>query len=394
MMLDIPTLMVMGSFVAACSGSVLIGSWWLNQQPPALLHWGGGSLVAAAGILSLAFGAVWHDPLLLVLGNILMPLAAGLQWQGARLYDRKSTPLTVVLGGAVLVILAAAIPSARGALAGLGLVLNTLYLMATAVAFWQARTPQLPARWPMILFMCVHAAVMFIGAGTVVTGAFTHAPPLLSMFGIIHFESILFSIGSAMCLVALVKGRNEAAARYDAGIDSLTGIANRASFIASAEQALAQCRKDGVPASVVMFDLDRFKAVNDTHGHAIGDAVIRKFCGVVNMALRPNDIFGRLGGEEFALVLPRSGVEPAMIRADRIRAAFAEEGRVVKEIAVKATVSCGIAVSVIGDATLSALLEQADEALYRAKSEGRNRVRRGGQAALDEEPTAPVIRVA
>ena len=69
----------------------------------------------------------------------------------------------------------------------------------------------------------------------------------------------------------------------------------------------------------MMFDLDRFKTINDTHGHAAGDAVIRRFCENTIAALRPNDVFGRLGGEEFAVVLPGSGIEAAHVRAERIR---------------------------------------------------------------------------
>ena len=70
-------------------------------------------------------------------------------------------------------------------------------------------------------------------------------------------------------------------------------------------------RRDGAPVSVMMFDLDRFKAVNDRHGHAVGDAVIRKFCEITTAAIRPNDVFGRIGGEEFAVVLPGSSIEAA-----------------------------------------------------------------------------------
>src|SRR5581483_5706205 len=93
-------------------------------------------------------------------------------------------------------------------------------------------------------------------------------------------------------------------------IDALTGVANRASFTESATRMLERCRREGTPASVMMFDLDKFKIVNDRYGHAVG-------------ALRQTDVFGRIGGEEFAAVLPGTSIEAAFVRAERIRAAFA-----------------------------------------------------------------------
>jgi diguanylate cyclase (GGDEF)-like protein len=205
------------------------------------------------------------------------------------------------------------------------------------------------------------------------------APPVMSLFGFIHFESIVFAIGTAVCIVALVKERNEAASRTAANIDSLTGIANRTAFMESGERILERCRRDSAPVSVMMFDLDRFKAVNDTYGHAVGDLVIRKFCEAAARALRPNDVFGRLGGEEFAMVLPGSGIEAAAVRAERICASFAENCRFIDGHGVNATVSGGVSASVNGEHTLSALLEYSDIALYRAKAEGRNRVMRADQ---------------
>jgi diguanylate cyclase (GGDEF)-like protein len=142
-----------------------------------------------------------------------------------------------------------------------------------------------------------------------------------------------------------------------------------------------------------MFDLDHFKDVNDTLGHPIGDAVIRKFCEVAAIVLRPNDVFGRIGGEEFAVVLPGSSIEAACARAERIRESFAEKCLFVGDHQVNTTVSGGVSMSVNGEQPLSALLKYADVALYRAKAEGRNRVRRADQPKI-EGGLSNVIRVA
>ena len=156
---------------------------------------------------------------------------------------------------------------------------------------------------------------------------------------------------------------------------------------------MERCRRSGAPVSVMMFDLDRFKAVNDSHGHAIGDAVIRKFCEITTAALRPNDVFGRLGGEEFAVVLPGSSIEAAYARAERIRASFAESCQFVQGRQVNATVSGGVSVSLNAGQTLDGLLEDSDFALYGAKADGRNRIRRADQNKPDDG-MSNVFRVA
>ena len=150
---------------------------------------------------------------------------------------------------------------------------------------------------------------------------------------------------------------------------------------------------DGAPVSVMMFDLDRFKSINDTHGHAVGDAVIRKFCEVTAAGLRPTDAFGRIGGEEFAVALAGSSIEVALVRAERIRMAFADNCKQVSGRQVNATVSCGVSISEHGGETLAMLLEQSDIALYCAKGEGRNRVRRANHSPPRGDPPT-VIRVA
>jgi diguanylate cyclase (GGDEF)-like protein len=176
-----------------------------------------------------------------------------------------------------------------------------------------------------------------------------------------------------------------------ARIDPLTGILNRGAFMERAERVMERCRRNGSPVSVMMFDLDRFKSINDAHGHGAGDTVIRTFCEISAAALRPSDVFGRMGGEEFAVALPGSSIEAAQVRAERICLSFAASCRFVSGYRVDATVCCGISVSLNAQETLVSLLEQADTALYRAKTGGRNRVMRAGQPA---QFTSNVIRVA
>jgi diguanylate cyclase (GGDEF)-like protein len=392
MNLDVPTLMAMESFVAICAGVILLMAWSGNRKEPALGLWGLSDILIAAGIFGLILGGARNDPLIMVGAGIGMVFAQGLQWKAARLFGGKPAPFGVVILGAAVAFCASFIPVIQNFGASLGLAFSAVYLIATIVALWPAGKLILPARWPIIGFAAAHAAVLSIGAYATWNGVHGMMPPIVSSFGLIHFESIIYALGTAVFLLALVKERSEAVARIAAGVDSLTGIANRAAFMDAAEKIMAQCRRDNAPVSVIMFDLDAFKAVNDTYGHAVGDSVIQKFCAVTAAMLRPDDVFGRLGGEEFAVVLPRSSIEPAFVRAERIRVGFAEACRMLENGKTNATVSGGVAVGVNADMTLRALLKFSDEALYQAKAAGRNRIRRAGQLGLDGGSS--IIRVA
>ena len=393
--LDIPTLMAMGSFVAACAGAILLLVWLQNRRITALAIWGLADIITAGGILSLMLGKALNEPLGSILGSHLLLLAAGLTWKAARTFDAKPAPLVLAVLGAVVTALASGLPGMQHVITSLGAVTNAVYMFAAATAFWLGRKERLPARWPIIVFTSVHATVLLTGAWTIFNGGTgeDQVPPLLSMFGLIHFESIIFALGTVVFILALIRERGEAASTMAAHIDSLTGILNRGAFMESAGRVVERCRRDSAPVAVMMFDLDRFKTVNDTHGHAIGDLVIQKFCEVTAAALRPNDVFGRMGGEEFAVALPGSGIEAAYARAERIRASFAENCRFVGEHRVDATVSSGVSVSGNAEHTLSALLEYSDIALYRAKAEGRNCVKRADQPK-PKGGFSTVIRVA
>ena len=290
--------------------------------------------------------------------------------------------------------LAGIVPGLRSIAGSLSLTAGAVYSIATATTLWPSKE-RLAARWPLVGLSALHAAALLIGTYSTVSGSTGQdvVPSITSLFGFIYFESIIFALGTSVFILALVKERNEAVGVTAGRTDALTGIANRVSFLESAGRVLERCRLESAPVSVMMFDLDRFKAVNDGHGHAVGDAVIRKFCEIVTTALLPNDVFGRMGGEEFAVVLPGSSIESAYVRADRMRASFASVCRFAVDRQVDATVSCGLSASLYSEQTLTTLLEDADIALYRAKSEGRNRVKRADQSK-PEGGLSTVIRVA
>jgi diguanylate cyclase (GGDEF)-like protein len=377
MHLDLLTLVAMGSFNAICAGTVLLVAWSQNRKILTLALWGLAYIIGAAGIASLMLAATLNQPAWALFGSMSLALAPGLVWKAARTFDAKPAQLSFAFLGAVVVGIAGTVPGLRFVAGSLSLLFSAVYMLAAAASLWLGRNEMLKARWPLIVLTALHAVVLLIGLYGNLNGSLGlgELPPVMSLFGFIHFESIVFNLGTAVFVLALVKERSEAASERNARIDSLTGIANRAAFMEAAGRLLELCRRESAPVSVIMCDLDRFKTINDTHGHAIGDAVIKKFSEISTDTLWPNDVFGRIGGEEFAMVLPRASIEAAQARAERIRASFAEACYLIEDCQVNATVSCGLSVSENAEETLSELLKNADLALYRAKTEGRNRVR-------------------
>jgi len=156
--------------------------------------------------------------------------------------------------------------------------------------------------------------------------------------------------------------------------DSLTGVNNRRSFMQQAEHELERTRRNGRPVSLLMLDIDRFKSINDTHGHPMGDEVIRTLARTCQGALRSVDVLGRLGGEEFAIVLPETHAEGALRVAERLRQLIAETSVPLEAGgALTFTVSMGVAEWRPGEG-LDHLLSRGDQALYAAKNTGRNKV--------------------
>lgn len=158
-------------------------------------------------------------------------------------------------------------------------------------------------------------------------------------------------------------------ANHAAQTDELTGLKNRRAFFRQAEQTFDHCKRNRLPLSVLMLDIDHFKRINDSYGHQAGDQVLRQIGAVICDSIRDADICGRLGGEEFGLLLTNATIDVAQTRAEQLRDAITrltcEHGEVI-------TASLGVATMTAHDQTFQALLNNADKALFRAKAQGRN----------------------
>jgi len=176
-------------------------------------------------------------------------------------------------------------------------------------------------------------------------------------------------------VVALENARLHAMVERQALVDSLTGLANRRASAEALQAELARAGRLGTPLSVVLVDLDGFKDVNDAHGHAVGDEVLRAFADVLRETLRDSDIAGRWGGEEFLLLLPGADEDGAVHLAERVRTGLSSRA-IPGAPGLRVTASFGVAEH-RSESESQQLVAAADEALYRAKRAGKDRIERG-----------------
>ena len=198
----------------------------------------------------------------------------------------------------------------------------TAYTWATAYEFWRGRSEPLVSRWPAIFMLFAHGALYLLRTpfGAMLPWSPTGNEVFESVWlTVLSFEALLFTISIAFILLAMAKERTEYRHKTAALIDPLTGIANRRAFLQDGEAQLKRQAADPRPIAVMLLDLDNFKSINDRFGHAIGDRVLQLFAKVAGNCMRRADLFGRLGGEEFAALLIDATRERAMAVADEIR---------------------------------------------------------------------------
>ncbi|MCR4283438.1 MAG: GGDEF domain-containing protein [Bauldia sp.] len=391
MEIDLPTLMVAGSFVAAISGVFLIFSWMQTDHANGMLWWAAANLVLAAAIPMIARADAAPGSPAVVVAITLLNTSPALIWASARATNDRKIDFAVVGSGAVLWLVAYAMPLFRenpSGQTGLNLAIGSTFLLAAAYEFWRGRAERLMARWPLIVLLVLHGGFSAVGALDAVFSS-TDASALGKLhdwFTFIHFETLAFVVGTSIFTVAMARERNEMMHKTAASTDALTGVATRRVFYERGETMLAGALKDDAAFAIILFDLDGFKAINDTYGHGPGDEVLRLFGEATLKTLRASDLIGRLGGEEFGALLPGASIGAAYVAADRIRVAFAAACQKVQGVAIPATVSAGIA-HAHPRSTLDSLIQAADLALYRAKMQGRDRVE---VAERDErKPAAP-----
>jgi len=390
MNLDVNTLFLVTIYVEVILGLLLLFVWVQNTSITAVAWWGFAHLLRAISVVLFGLYGSVPDVVSIDIANAILFTAFALTWTGARVFDHRRPQPILLFGGAALWLVACRVPLVAESfnvrvLISSGII--TAYTWATAYEFWRGRSEPLVSRWPAIFMLFAHGALYLLRTpfGAMLPWSPTSNDVFESVWlTVLSFEALLFTIAIAFILLAMAKERTEHRHKTAALIDPLTGVPNRRAFLQDAEEQLRRRGVNPRPLAVMLLDLDNFKSINDRFGHATGDRVLQLFAQVSSRSMRRMDVFGRLGGEEFAALLFDVTRERALAIAEDIRASFAAASNEVDGRPVVATVSIGIVVSHDAGLDLSALLAQADHALYRAKDNGRNCIEIGSIELVQE----------
>lgn len=379
MPLDIPTLVIVSIFVTAILGLLLLLVWVQDRSIQALAWWGAAYLIAGLSIAMLSGKVPLNQAASADIASALLFAACGLSWNAARLFDDKEVRPFTMFAGALIWLLACLIPEFETSTVGRMIVSSLIvsnYTLMTAFELWGGRAEKLITRWPAMIVLVLHGLVF---PAQIPLSIWQPAERELTWYAngwmaLLALETLLYVIASAFIVLAMAKERNERIHKTAATVDPLTGIANRRAVIAVGNKLIRTTARPGRPVAALMFDLDHFKKINDTYGHAVGDSALIVFARVASAKMRSNDLIGRLGGEEFAAVLPNMNADEALAAADRVRLAFLAAAKEIGGHPLCGTLSAGVAVTTDSLMTVDQLLARADEALYAAKAGGRNRV--------------------
>jgi diguanylate cyclase (GGDEF)-like protein len=379
MALDLPTLFIITVFVSAVAGLMLLFSWLQNRNVQALALWGAAFIMGSVGVALVFARRDVPDVWSIAIANAIIAAAYGTMWSGVRSFEGHPTSVPLMLAGAAIWLLACQIDSFYAAPIARASLMSAIVIAYSALSsweLWRGRAEGLMSRWPIIVLLLVHAAIFLVRiplAGSVPLAMSSHEIRI-DWWTFVVFETVFFSISIAYLFGGITRERIVLWHQHASLIDPLTGVSNRRAFLERGEKLLRRSRFDRRPAALLLMDLDKFKTVNDTRGHHAGDQVLIAFCGVAEAAIRPGDLFGRLGGEEFACLLPGSPLDGGLDVAERIRRNFEATSLTIGGDTLSATVSIGVAISADQNKDLATLLMEADRALYRAKANGRNRV--------------------
>lgn len=387
LVLDFASLLVAIGFSAAFLSVILLAAWKTSRGDGFLLTCAVGALLIAVSVGFSTLDSIRPASVLLAIAFALLLTGTSCLYGSASQFRLGISPWPRVGTAAVVTVGLTLLPllfGYNGVAYAFGFLASAGLLFLIAHQFWKARdqapmtTTAIAALYFLIgLSFLPRAVLVLLRDGIVIDG-----PPRNWAQDL----SILLVIGSIPALgamtMALSQIRTAQAHRREAMTDPLTGLMNR--------RALFEAHEAALPPSciAVLFDIDEFKAINDTHGHAMGDRVIELFAQALKETLPPNASAARIGGEEFALILRDTAMAQALRHAEAVRARF--NTLVGAEARLTCTVSAGLAAGSPDVANIDRVLAEADRALYEAKRAGRDRIvvaglPRASEATIQDE---------
>ncbi|QKJ86952.1 GGDEF domain-containing protein [Paramixta manurensis] len=380
MSLDVYTLFICELAVLAFLSIVMLFAWSGSQYDRVLGFTSAALVMILIAVFLSSLRTLGLQFLPVGLGNIMLLLGYGMLLNAFRVFAGQPCGYSW-LGGALLWALLCLFPAFYYSLPKriiVSCLLCIIYIAALIQSLSRSRSALRITFWPARLLLwihlCFHVLRIFLDQGSVSPLRGAIGGSTFSVYVIM--ESILFVIGLTFTIMAMVNERTQIKYKQASLLDPLTGVWNRRALFIRAEKLEARCLQHNAPLSVILFDLDHFKSINDRYGHVQGDRVLIDFCQVTMAALPADAYFSRLGGEEFAAILISSAPNTYAL-SERIRLAVQRSA----PNNVNYSVSIGIATA-RRKPQFANLMVAADEALYRAKARGRNRV----EAFFSDEP--------
>jgi diguanylate cyclase (GGDEF)-like protein len=376
--IDLPTLLMVSTALFGLMAVMFLITWRQDRRANgAMLYWAGSHLLGAPACVLLALRGEISAFLSIGVANTLVLAAFGSLLAGALAFEgRRFRGLAIVTAPAIW-IAATQSPAVWGSFPVRVVLVSALIfalVVASAVVIWRGQKREaLPTR-PIVavllgLIAVGHLSRLILTVDRPASESFAALDT--GWIAFIAMQILIQEVVLGYALLSMVKERGEARQRTAAEIDSLTRALTRRAFF---ERATARLAADPSRGAVLIFDLDRFKAINDTHGHLVGDRVLADFAGVVSARIGPKDVFGRFGGEEFVLFLAEADFAAAWRMAEAVRHDFGGLGIRNGVRIVDATVSVGVAAVPLIEPDLDRLVASADAGLYAAKQSGRDRV--------------------
>lgn len=372
----------------------LLGHWALALPRGPALHWLMAALLGAGATGSMLLRGSVPLALAMPLGNLLSVAAALAMTRGMRLFldlPTRDREAGAMLAAMTVTGLVAGLEVDSLGVPVLAFVTSLCVFIVFAQAAWQGaqalrrefdRRVAVALALPMVL-MCAMVLLRLAGAASGGAQALHVESRLNVAVAVVYLlvVALLHLSMAAMVVLRLVASLRQLSTR-----DALTGLLNRREWVVQMQAQHRWLGRFGEPYAVLMIDIDHFKRVNDTWGHPAGDAVLVHTAQVLLGSVRAMDVVGRLGGEEFAVLMPRTGAEAAVQVAERLRQSLADSAMGWKHASIEVTVSIGVAGVEDADEAPERVIERADALLYAAKHGGRNRV--AAQAAAAERDAA------
>lgn len=348
---------------------------------PAVQLWLRGNLLQPVGFVLFALRGRIDEVWSVLLANVLIVLAMADYARALHLLMQRPDPWRQALAGVLVVALAASVFTFVVDRIAVRVVVTSLAMAWFCVS---AARAVLDRRWRRL------AAANRITAGVFVFAAVVLGVRILHTLGNPQglrdglqpsdLQTLVFGAGALLPLLCsygfllLCNARMQQELVRNAALDFLTGALNRGAIEDQGARALNRARRRGTPCAAIVIDVDHFKRINDAHGHAAGDAALREIVERLRAAIRLEDGLGRLGGEEFLVLLDDTDPMRALATAERLRDGIRALPLALESGPHPCTISLGVAVLVEGDRSFSDLLRRADRALYAAKDAGRDRV--------------------